>query len=132
MIKELGKYITDNVAGLTLGTNFFVGSQKVDAQDDHSTLLESGGLADYYLPDKREYRVQVLTKAADYFDGRSQAVEIHDFLHGKTGFELPVLQSDETYLVQVIQSVQTPQYLGVDGKGLHIFSTNYVVKLQDA
>jgi hypothetical protein len=131
VIKELGKYITNNISSLKLGTNFFVGSQPINAKDDHSTLIESGGLADYYLNDKRESRVQVLTKAASYLEARTQAMVIHDFLHGKTGFELPVLQSDETYNVQLIQSVQTPQYLGVDGKGLHILSTNYVVKTQD-
>lgn len=131
MINELGRYVTNNLSGLIQGTNFFIGHAPTELTDAHSTLMESGGVADYYLPDKREYRFQVMTRAQNYQDARATAHLIHDFLHKKTAVQLPVLVSDELYLVNIIQSIHTPQYLGVDQRGLQLISTNYVVKLQD-
>lgn len=136
MIKEFCQYLENGVAGLELGQNLFCahapeGAGESRGDEAWSTVLESGGLSNFYLPDKKEWRVQILTRANDYQAARAQAHEIHTFLHGTAQVELPVVEDGPEYLAQVIESVQMPQYLGVDEKGLHLISTNYVVRTQD-
>lgn len=131
MIKELGKFITDNVAGLVLAESFFVGHQPINAGDTHTVLIESGGIGSSYLPDYKELRYQVLCKSNNYQDARDKAWAIYSFLHGKIGYTLPVLVSDEVYLADVIQAVQTPQYIGLDDRGFHVVTANYVFKVQE-
>lgn len=136
MIREICQYIETNVAGLELASNLFCahapeGSGESRGDEPWSTVLESGGLASFYLTDKKEWRFQILTRGNDYHTARAQAHQIHDFLNGKTQVAMPVVDGGPEYLVQVIESVQMPQYLGVDEKGLHMISTNYVVKTQD-
>lgn len=131
MIKELCTYIQANVDGLEIGDNLFAGHAPTEAPNDYTAVIESGGDANFYLPDKREFRFQIINRAVNYMDAREKALEIHDFLHGKAGIVLPVPAGGKAYQAQVIQSLQLPQGLGVDDRGLHLISTNYVVKAQD-
>jgi hypothetical protein len=135
MIKEITTY-TKNLLGTSwvIGVNLFAGEIPAGVDDDCLAMIESGGAPNFYLPDRMDKAVQVISRAKDYHDAMDAAIAVYRALHGKAGITLPALADGDNreYLVNTIAAISIPQSLGRDEKGLLNISTNYVFKLQAA
>ena len=132
MIKEITKYIENNITEFTIDTNLFAGFRPSDAPELCSVVQETGaGKPEFDIPDAVEKTIQIITRGNSYFTARVQAMKIYAFLHGKSGITLPVVDTGVIYLANTIQAIQIPQYIGQDEKGLFEFSANYIFMIQD-
>ncbi|MCX5657849.1 MAG: minor capsid protein [Candidatus Omnitrophica bacterium] len=131
MLKELCTYIqteTDFIIGIDL----FAGFIPSTAQDDCVVAIEGGGKPNFYLPDKEEKVVQILSRAKDYWAARNNAKTIFDLLHGKSGIELMYLNTGvPVYILSTIEAIALPQSVGQDERGLFNISVNFIIRLQD-
>jgi len=131
MLKAICQFIEDKT-GFVKGTTLQVGWRPQDAPDRCILVAESGGGSLYFdLPDRVDKMIQVLSRATTYFDARDDAQEIYDALHGAAGWELPEVVVGKKYQAMIIEAVSIPQYLGIDEKGRHEFSTNFVWKIRN-
>jgi len=134
MIKEVTQFIATKV-GLTIGTNFFAGHRPQDAPDDCDCVLETAGGSVYPdIPDRVDKHIQVLSRARTYFTARARAWAIYDALYrnyslGSAGWTLPNVVGDD-YVAMVIEPLASPQYIDLDEKLRHEFSTNYVFRIR--
>jgi hypothetical protein len=129
MIKNITQYVKNNTTGFTIGTNLFSGFIPSTAQNDAVVLRDSGGLPNFYLVDKVEVAIQVLSRASDYWVARANAMKVFDCLHGIAGVTLPIIDSI-TYYVTTAEAITAPQNLGQDEKGLFNISTNYTIRIK--
>jgi hypothetical protein len=133
LVKELTTYIKSLLGtSWVIGTNIFAGFVPSTVDADCLIVIESGGTADFYLPDRMEKTVQILSRAEDYHDAMANAMAAYNALHGMAGAALPVLVAGEAYFVNTIAAIASPQSLGQDENGLFNISTNFVFKLQAA
>lgn len=130
MIKELAKHL-ESKTSLEVGTDLFAGFAPIDV-DDAVILIETGGVPNFYLTDQKARTVQCLSKSRDYWTARANALAVYAALHGKVGISLPVIVAGETYLANTIEAMSEPQSLGQDERGLHVLSTNFVIRIKDA
>jgi hypothetical protein len=132
MFKNIVQFIVDKVPGLTIGTNVQVGFRAQDAPVRCHTILESGGaLPVFDLPDRIDYMLQIVSRAADYQTAREDAYAIFDTINGTAGWQIHALASAGTvYEAQVIEALAAPQYIGQDEKMAHEFSVNYMLKMK--
>jgi hypothetical protein len=132
MIKEVAQLIEDNTA-FVIGDDLFVGHRPQDAPARCTVLLErSGGVENFFLTDRVEWALQVLSRAESYMDARDDALAIHAFLHGAAGWTLPVLVSGDAYFLETSEAQAYPASIGQDENGNHEFSTNYILRLRNA
>jgi len=120
MIKELTKYIDNNLATLTLGTNLFAGKIPPSVEGQAVVVERSDpGLrsASHGLLDTGQTPFNIIVRGAmgaGYPTPEALVNSIFTFLHGKTQVELPVAGSGVTYLVNI--GCNDPYYIGVDDK----------------
>ncbi len=130
MLKQITTYVANNTS-YVIGTDLFAGTRPDTAPDKCVTILETGGGAPVFdLPDYLDKMVQVLTRGKSYFEGQELAQEIYDLLHGKAGITTPTVD-EETYYINAIEALMSPQSIGQDEKGRFEFSTNFVFRIQD-
>ena len=130
MLKSICTFIQTHTSFL-IGTTLQAGWRPLTAPDRCNLVAESGGGSTIFdLPDRTDKMIQVLSRANTYFDARDDAQEIYDALHGAAGWELPEVVVGKKYQAMIIEAVSIPQYLGIDEKGRHEFSTNYVWKIR--
>ena len=127
MIKEVTRHVA-NETGLVIGTNLFAGFFPQDAIDNCSAILDNGGLGDYYLTDKLELAIQVLTRGEDYHVTKSQADSIYDVYNGGKRITLPN-EGDGIWIVNSSTAIQSPQSIGQDDKNRFQFSANYILRI---
>jgi hypothetical protein len=133
MIKEITTYLKTLLGtNWVIGTNLFAGFIPSGIEADTLVLIESGGAPNFYLPDRMDKAVQIISRAKDYHDAMECAMAAYTALHGKAGITLSVIVAGQAYYVNTIAATSIPQSLGQDDKGLFIISTNYVFKLQAA
>ena len=136
MIKEIATFIKNHTAGLVIGDTLQVGHRPQDAPDVCDVILESaGGSVIFDLPERADIMIQILSRATTYFTARDRAWAIYDAIFrdwtsGSAGWTLPVVTVGEEYEAMIIEPMATPQYIGVDTKLRHEFSTNYVFKIK--
>lgn len=131
MLKEIVTYIKNNTTGFTVGTNLFAGFVPATILDNYVVVRETGGAPNFYLTDKMEKAIQVLSKSTNYWTARDNAVKVYNCLHGIAGITLPVVET-AAYYIDTAQATVAPQELGQDEKGLFEISTNYIVRIRDA
>jgi hypothetical protein len=132
MIKEITKYIENNVTDLVIGQNLFAGFRASGAPDDSVLVAErSGGIPDFDLPDFLQKPIQILCRAGNYHNARASAQGIYELLHGKSGITLPVVVPGQGYYVDTITANAAPCCIGQDEKGLFEFSSNYIFRIQN-
>lgn len=132
MLKAICKFIENQTSSFIIGDTLQVAWRPLDAPDQCTLIAESGGGGTIFdLPDRADKMIQVLSRATTYFDARDDAQEIYDVLHGAAGWELPEVVAGKKYQAMVIEAVEVPQYLGIDEKGRHEFSVNYIFKIRD-
>ena len=133
MIKEMASWIAAH-SSFTIGTTLFEGWWP-EMQPDRCSMLseQAGGSADYYIKDREDKQVMILTRAKNYFEARADAKTLFTLLHGAAGLTFgPILTAYPVYFVISIECVNSPQYLGMDAKNRHMFSTNYTVRFVNA
>ena len=132
MIKEVAQLIEDNTA-FVIGDDLFVGHRPQDAPARCSVLLErSGGIENFFLTDKVEWALQVLSRAETYMDARDDALTMHAFLHGAAGWTLPIVTGSTELFLETCEAQAYPASIGQDEKGNWEFSTNYILRLRNA
>ena len=111
-----------------------VGARAPGAPARCTVLLErSGGVTDFYLTDRVDYALQVLSRAPDYLTARDDAWEVYEFLHGQAGVTLPVVESgSDDWELLTAEAQATPASIGQDELHRHEFSTNYILRLKRA
>lgn len=142
--------------GWAIGTNLFaghvpvkVGSPAVAIPVRYLAVLENAGGAlltnvggvvtdsppSAIWPKYVEKAVQLLNRAKTYFTARDDAEELFDALHNTAGWELPnksdVPTDPSEYIACVIDAYGPPAPIENPGeRGLFLFSTNYVWKIE--
>ncbi|MBM3210601.1 hypothetical protein FJZ33_00155 [Candidatus Poribacteria bacterium] len=131
MLKEIVKYIENELTGYVIGEDLFAGFVPSTIIGDYIVVIETGGRTEPSLKDYVEKTIQILAVAKDYQIARDMAYEAYDLLHSSAGIDLPVVVAGKEYRVNTISAISAPQSLGQDSKGRFIISTNYVLKAQN-
>ena len=131
MFKEIVTKIS-GLTGLAIGSRIQYGHSLQAAPVRIVLIQETGGEANFYCPDMVNVTIQVLCRAAKYEEARADAYTVFEAIHGTSGWELPRLDgaSGEDYLAMTIEALAAPQYLGEDDNRRHLFSTNYVWRME--
>ncbi|MBE3124845.1 MAG: hypothetical protein IMZ57_04215 [Acidobacteria bacterium] len=137
MFKEIVTLISDlaSVADPTfvIGAKLQAGHQVQDAPVRRVLVLENGGVP-YFYPntDMVDMAIQILCRAATYWEARDDAWIVYDAVHGTSGWNMPRLVGvGADYLVTTVNALYAPQYLGVDDNRRHLFSTNYIFRVEE-
>jgi hypothetical protein len=131
MFKEIVQLISD-LTGFAIGSRLQYGHKLQDAPVRAVLVQETGGEANFYCPDMINMTIQVLCRAAKYSEAREDAYAVFEVIHGTSNWELPRLDglSGEDYLAMTVEALAAPQYLGEDDNRRHLFSTNYVFRME--
>lgn len=131
MIKEIAAWIEDNTTFVE-GENLWTGHRPQEAGVRCSVLLErAGGVENFFLTDKIEWALQVLSRAETYMEARDDAVAIHTFLHGASGWTLPIVDSGTALFLETCEAQSYPACIGQDERSNWEFSCNYIVRLRN-
>lgn len=131
MIKEFCTWLVSRVPGLTKGGNLQVGFRDQDAPVRCHAVIETGGPADFDLAYRRNIMLQIVTRGprGAYQQTHDDAWAILDAIHGTSGWTIgPEISGGDTYKLWSIGALALPQYIGLDAKGSHEFSTNYQIQ----
>ena len=136
MIKTIATKIAELTASFTIGTNLLVGFRPLEAIDRCSVILESGPGGYPELPDRADAMIQIISRSGkeptgSIWDARADAHEIHDAIHGTFGWDMTPVAGEGTLKAMTVEKVSGPAYMGIDDKGRHEFSTNYLWRIQD-
>lgn len=135
LLRELVTWISGET-GLRIGggtqassdDRLYAGHIPPDKPDTGALVRETGGpdqLLRSGFAEIGEPTVQVLVRAPSHFAARDLAHEIHDALQGAAG----VAMGD--HVLHFAEALARPQFLGVDERGRHLFSTNYRLAAHD-
>jgi len=134
MFREIVKFISDRT-GFPMGPGSRIQfGHQVQQAPPRMVLIQEAGGATYFYPneDMADFMVQVLCRAPSYFEAREDAWVVYKAIHGTSGWNLPRIDgSGEDYIAMTIDAVYLPQYLGEDEDRRHIFSTNYVFRMEE-
>lgn len=132
MIREIATLI-EGLTGFTIGTKLQIGHALQNAPPRMVLVIEAGGPT-YFYPneDMADVAIQILNRAETYFDAREDAYAVYHALHGTSGWNLPRLDgSGEGYLAMTVEALYIPQSLGQDDNRRHLFSTNYIFRMEE-
>lgn len=127
MIKEITEY-TANKASLIVGNTIHAGFFPQDAIDDCSIILDNGGPGDYYLLDKLELTIQVITRGFDYHETEGRAKVIYGIFNGGKWITLSD-EDDGIWIINSSSAIQSPAPVGQDDKNRFEFSANYILRM---
>ena len=133
MFREICTFIAAR-SGFVIGSTLQTGRHAQNAPVRCVLVSESGGMP-YFYPntDMADLTIQVLSRAEKYFDARADIYAVHNAIHGTSGWNLPRLDgaSGEDYLAMTIEALAVPQYLGEDDNRRHLFSANYIFRMEE-
>lgn len=131
MFREICQLIAD-LTGFTIGTKLQIGHLKQSAPVRYVLVQETGGATTFFPnEDVIDVAIQILCRAATYFECRDDAYAVFRAIHGTSGWNLPRMDgSGEDYLAMTVDAIYAPQYLGVDDNNRHMFSTNYIFRME--
>jgi len=131
MLKAVSQFIEDKTS-FVKGTTLQVGWRPLTAPNRCVLVAEAGGGSVYFdLKDRADKMIQILARSENYWDARDDSYEVYNVLHGAAGWELPEVVAGDKYQAMVIEAVAIPQYLGIDEKGRHEFSCNYIFRIRE-
>lgn len=132
MFKEIVTLIS-GLTGFAIGGKLQYGHSLQKAPVRCVLVQETGGEPNFYCTDMVNVMIQVLTRAEKYKEAREDAWAVYHAIHGTSGWELPRLDglSGENYLAMTVEALYAPQYLGEDDNRRHLFSTNYVFRMEE-
>ena len=147
MIKSIAEWIEDqaielaDTSLLVVGINLFTGhiplkrTDNTDPPDESTLLLENaGGATVNDVKDRKDWALQVLSRAVNYTDARDNAHLVYNRLHQNTAQDLPVVAgavSGASYVAMSIIAQNVPASIGQDEKKRWQFSTNYIVRIRN-
>ena len=130
MFKEICTLIS-GLTGFALDVKLQVGHLLQSAPERYVLVQETGGEANFYCPDMKDMLIQVLCHSETYFEAREDAYAVFEAIHGTSGWNLPGIGGNPDYLAMTVEALAVPQYLGVDDNRRHIFSTNYIWRMEE-
>ena len=133
MFKEIVKFI-EGVTGYHAGDIIQAGRMVQSAPVRCILIQETGGEPNFYCPDMVNLTIQIICRAANYWDARADAWIIYQAIHGTSNWELPRLDAvsgEENYLAMTVEALQAPYYLGEDDNRRHLFTCNYVWRMEE-
>lgn len=131
MILEIATWI-NNATAYKLGTTLQCGFRPESAPDRCVALLPRvPGQADFYLRDRIDFRLQVLTRATSYELAYDDAWAIHTLINGACAIDLPVVRSGFAFHLATAETVNGPASIGMDDRGRHEYTANYLLRIQN-
>lgn len=98
--------------------------------DDVIAINNYGGEPQHWY-DRTDHSIQILNRNRSVVVGKEQALSVYNKLKNRFGLELPAVtvggilySAIKTYQISPIQA---PGYIGVDARGLEMFSFNIVI-----
>ena len=132
MFKEICTLIAEKT-GFTIGSTLQVGHRTQSAPVRHVLISESaGGSTVFECPDFAFFNIQALARAKTYFNARADVWTIYEAFHGTSGWNMPNLGAGDDYLAMTVEALAIPQYLGVDDNKRHLFSVNFIFRIEQA
>jgi len=137
MLKTIAKKIESLTTSFTIGTNLLEGFRPLDAIDRCSVIYESGPGGYPELSDRADAMIQIISRSQRELDGgsiwqaRADAYEIHDAIHGTSGWDMTEVDDEGLLKAMTVEKISGPVYVGIDEKGRHSYSTNYLWRIQD-
>ena len=131
MIREIAQYISDEL-NWAIGPNklLIVGHRSTAAPDSCVVLLERvGSMQDPMVPNRLDFRLQVLSCSPSYHTARDMAYQVYELLFGRnrSGFELVPVGDGPAYWVNVVVG-NAPAWIGTGPRDLHQFSCNLTLR----
>lgn len=132
MFREIARLI-ETESGWTAGAQLQVGHVLQNAPVRMTLIQESGGKPEFTPnQDMVEVNIQALTRGATYFEAHDDAWALYQALHGLSNMNCPRIDgSGEDYLASTIEAIYAPQYIGEDVDRRHVFSTNYIFRMEE-
>ena len=130
MIFEIATYVANHTS-FVLGTTLFCGMRPESAPDRCIAFLDRvAGQADFYLHDRVDYRLQVISRALTYDLAYTDIWTIHAFLNGLCAVDLPIVYTGHAYHIATAETVNAPATIGLDPRGRFEYSANYLLRIQ--
>jgi len=137
-LHEIAQFIEDKTAW-EIGTDLFVGHVPLKTPagtgppERCQALLENTpGAVEGQLPDRKDKMIQIRSRSGNYTEAKADADALFDLLHGTHGWNLPVLTPGVVLLAMTVDAIGTPAPVeNPNEKGLFVFSTNYLWRIED-
>ena len=131
MLPEIALFVQSKTS-FVIGTDLFYGFRRSSDPDRCQVIQEAtGSPLEAQLKDRVDKTIQIVSRAKQYGEARSDAWEIFSVIHGTFGWTLSGHTPGVEYLCEVIEANADPQYIGKDEKGRYEFVTNYIFKIQN-
>lgn len=121
------------LTGFPIGGKLQYGHWAQDKPERAVLIQETGGLTNFYPNiDVVDVAIQVLARSKTYKEARADAYAVFHALHGTNNWNLPrLVGSGPDYLAMTVEAIMAPAYLGVDENRRHLFSTNYIFRMEE-
>jgi hypothetical protein len=125
--------LIQTLTGFPIGSRLQFGHWAQDKPQRAILISETGGSPEFYPNvDVIDVAIQVLCRAETYLEARADAYAVFHALHGTNNWNLArLVGSGPDYLAMTVEAVAIPYYLGEDGNRRHIFSTNYIFRMEE-
>ena len=133
MFREICTLIS-TLTGWAIGGKLQAGHWAQDKPARAVLVQESGGTPAFYPnTDMVDMTIQFLCRAEKQTDAREDAWAAYRALHGTSGWNLPRLDgaSGEDYLAMTVEAIYAPQYLGEDDNRRHLYSINFIFRMEE-
>jgi hypothetical protein len=131
MFREICTLI-EALTGFAIGAKLQAGHWAQDKPERCVLISETGGMTNFYCPDMIDVQIQALCRAPTYYQARDDAYAVFDALHGTNNWNLPRIDgSGPDYLAMTVEAIAAPGYLGEDENRRHLFSTNYIFRMEE-
>lgn len=123
---NLTQHLIDTFASYNFVTNGFA----EDTVDNVIMIQNNGGDVDHWY-DRTNYSIQILGRNNSVVTGKEQIVNVYNELKNRFGLLLPAVTVDSVVYPAVqtwqISPIQFPGKIGVDDRGLAMYSFNVVI-----
>ena len=131
MLPEIALFVQSKTS-FVIGTDLFYGFRRSNDPDRCQVIQEATGSPVFgQLKDRIDKTIQIVSRAKQYGEARSDSWEIFRAIHGTFGWTLSGHEVGVEYLCEIIEANADPQYIGKDEKGRYEFVTNYIFKIQN-
>lgn len=126
MIYNLVGYVQSQLATIVIVANGW----EPNSPKDSVTISQSGGEVKHYY-NRKDFIVQVLSRAKSSIVAKTQIEAVFDLLLNKFGLVLPQVTVGSTVHSAVttyqISPVELPGYIGADRANLEMWSLNFII-----
>ena len=123
MIFNLVSYLKINLTDII----FYPNGWRPDSEHDSVMVLQSGGDPNHWY-DRTDWMMQIISRAENVNNAKSQIDDVYEELKNRYGLELPAVTVNSIVYPLVktyqISPLQTPGYIGADKANLEMWSFN--------